>query len=96
MPKLIAIVDSSNPNKRYTAIFDVDGRKKKVNFGDPNMDSYVMHHDKERRERYWKRHEKDLRTNDPMRPGYLSFFLLWGKSRILERNIATYKRLFNL
>jgi hypothetical protein len=96
MPTLVAVVDSANPKKRYTAIFDVDGRQKKVNFGDPNMESYVMHHDKERRENYRRRHARDLRTNDPLRSGFLSMFLLWGPSRSLEKNIATYKRKFNL
>jgi hypothetical protein len=96
MPTLLSVVDSTNPKKRYTAIFDVDGRQKKVHFGDPKMESYVMHHDKERRERYRSRHARDLRTNDPMRPGFLSYYLLWGKSRSLDKNIATYKRLFDL
>lgn len=96
MPTLISVVDSTNPKKRYTAIFDIDGRQKKVNFGDPNMESYVMHHNKERRSNYRLRHARDLRTNDPLRPGFLSYYLLWGKSRSLDKNIATYKRQFDL
>jgi len=96
MPTLVAVIDSSNPKKRYTAIFDVNGREKKVHFGDPNMESYIMHHDKERRANYRSRHARDLRTNDPMRPGFLSYYLLWGKSRSLEKNIASYKRMFDL
>ena len=96
MAKLLEVVDSSNPKKRYTAVFDVDGRRKKVNFGDPTMESYIIHHDKERRENYRSRHAKDLKTNDPLRPGFLSYYLLWGKSRSLDKNIATYKRLFDL
>jgi len=96
MAKLIEVVDSTNPKKRYTAIFEVNGRQKKVHFGDPNMESYILHHDKERRANYRSRHERDLRTNDPMRPGFLSYYLLWGKSRSLDKNIATYKKLFDL
>jgi hypothetical protein len=96
MAKLIALLDSDNPKKRYTAVFDIDGRHKRVSFGDPNMESYIIHHDKERRERYRSRHAKDLRTNDPMRPGFLSYYLLWGDSRSLAKNIATYKKLFDL
>lgn len=96
MAKLIAVVDSSNSNKRYDAIFDINGKIKKISFGDPNMDSYVMHYDKERRSRYRSRHAKDLNTNDPLRAGYLSYYLLWGKSRSLDKNIASYKRQFDL
>jgi len=96
MAKLIAVIDSSNPKKRYDAIFDIDGKIKKVSFGDPNMESYIIHHDKERREKYRSRHNKDLNTNDPLRAGYLSYYLLWGKSRSLDKNIASYKKRFDL
>ena len=43
------------------------------------MSDYTIHKDIERRNRYIKRHKKDLRTNDPTRAGYLSMYILWNK-----------------
>ena len=95
--RLLGISPSANPKKRYTAICEVDnGKTKKVNFGDPNMESYVMHHDKDRRDNYRSRHARDLRTNDPMRPGYLSYYILWGDSKNIKKNILAYKNEFDL
>ncbi len=55
------------------------------------MSDYTKHKDKKRRNRYISRHKKDLRTNDPMRPGYLSMFILWNKPSF-KASLADYKR----
>jgi hypothetical protein len=52
--------------------------------------------DNEQRTRYRKRHKKDLTTNDPTRAGYLSYYILWGESRSIRKNIKSYKNRFNL
>ena len=79
------------------AVFKMDsGREKTTHFGAAGMDDYTLSKDKEQRARYRKRHAKDLKTNDPTRPGYLSYFLLWGDSTSLRKNIADYKKRFNL
>ncbi len=99
--KLIKVVKSDKPLKKWTAIFRKDdGKEKKVHFGFYNVkdlkNDYTLHKDKERRERYRKRHAKDLKTNDPTRAGYLSYYLLWGDSTSLKKNIQDYKKKFNL
>tara|TARA_R110000772_G_scaffold51015_2_gene117203 strand:+ start:4073 stop:4378 length:306 start_codon:yes stop_codon:yes gene_type:complete len=101
MVKLLKIVKSDKPLKKWTAIFKLDNDKeKKVNFGYYNKNDlkndYTLHMDKERRERYRKRHAKDLKTNDPMRAGYLSFYILWGDSTSFRKNVASYKKRFDL
>lgn len=98
MAKLIRIEKSSNPKYKYTAIFKKDnGKLKKTNFGaGGGASDYTIHKDKDRRARYRARHERDLRTNDPMRAGYLSYYLLWGDSTSLKQNILDYKKKFNL
>jgi len=53
-------------------------RFKSVSFGSPNMEDYLEHKDVERRERYLKRHERDLRTKDPLRAGYLAYYITWS------------------
>ena len=73
-----------------------DGRTKRVSFGAAGMDDYTITHDREQRDRYRTRHAKDLRTGDPTRAGFLSYYLLWGDSTSLPVNIANYKKKYNL
>ena len=93
---LVKVVKSDKPKFDYYALFKnkKTGKEKRTYFGDANMDHYNIHRDKERRERYRKRHERDLRTNDPTRAGYLSYYLLWGESTSLRTNLANYKKRF--
>ena len=101
MTKLIKIIKSDKPKKKWTAIFKLDnGKEKKVDFGynnknDKNND-YTLHKNLERRRLYRMRHEKDLKTNDPMRAGFLSYYILWGDSTDIKKNISSYRKKFNL
>lgn len=94
--KLISISDSTKPDKKLMAIFDNDGRKKTVHFGAKGMDDYTLSKSKEQRERYKTRHAKDLKTGDPTRAGFLSYYILWGDSTSRAKNISDYKKKFNL
>ena len=47
------------------------------------------------RDSYRRRHKKDLETKDPMRAGYLSYYLLWNK-KTLASSIKDYKKKFKL
>ena len=101
MTKLIKIIKSDKPKKKWIAVFKLDnGKEKKVHFGfnnpkDPKND-YTLHNDKQRREKYRKRHAKDLKTNNNLRAGYLSYYILWGDSTNIKTNIANYRKRFNL
>lgn len=86
------VVRGVAPHK-WVAIFD-DG--KRVPFGAVGYDDYTMSHDEERRRLYRIRHKTDLETGDPRKAGYLSYYILWGNSTDMDRNIAEYKRKFNL
>ena len=95
--KLLSVTKSTKPKKKYDAKF-INKKTKKtkiVSFGASGMDDYTKTKDKEQKERYRTRHKKDLETNDPLRPGHLSFFLLWNKPT-LKASIADYKKRFNL
>ena len=90
------VVKSTAKGKKWTAIFD-DG--KKVNFGAAGMDDYTLTGDKEQRERYRKRHAKDLLTPLNKRgrgAGALSYYILWGDSKSRLKNIRDYKKRFNV
>lgn len=95
--KLVKVVKSSKPDKKFMAVFETDtGRTKTTHFGAKNMDDYTLTGNKEQRDRYRQRHKKDLDTGDPTRAGYLSYHLLWGDSTSLQQNLAAYRRRFDL
>jgi len=96
--KLIKIVPSTHPNKKYTAIFndEVHQKTRMVQFGAHGMDDYTLTHDKDQRSRYRQRHKKDLLTDDPTKPGFLSYYILWGDSTSLSANVRSYKKRFHL
>ena len=95
--KLVKIVKSSKKNKKFDAIFLKDnGKEKTVSFGASGMNDYTLTKDKDARLRYRKRHIKDLKTKDPSRAGYLSYYILWGDSTSLQENIKAYRKRFNL
>ena len=106
--KLLRIVKSSNPNKKYDAIFMIDNKEKKVSFGQKNARDYTEVNNKNSKfylpklvdrnvvkDSYRRRHKKDLETKDPMRAGYLSYYLLWNK-KTLASSIKDYKKKFKL
>jgi hypothetical protein len=94
--KLVSISPSERESKKYKAVFRKGDKTKTVHFGAYGMEDYTQHHDKERRERYRDRHKKDLRTDDPTRAGYLSYYILWGDSTDMKTNVYKYRRLFDL
>jgi len=88
---------STKPEKKYMAVFTRDnGRTKTTHFGQRGAPDYLITKDKERRKRYRDRHRKDLKTKDPTKAGFLSYYLTWGDSTSLKKNISDYKKRFNL
>ena len=96
MVKLISITKDNETQKKYVAKFLLDDGKYKVSrFGAKGYNDYTLTGDDKQRERYWKRHEKDL-SDDVTTPGMLSLFILWGNSTDIDDNIKAYKKSFNL
>lgn len=93
--RLLSIEPSPRADKKYVAKFDNDGKHITTHFGAKGYDDFISSGDKVKKARYLKRHAKDLKTNDPTRAGYLSYFVLWNKPT-LSASIADYKRQFNL
>ena len=95
--KLLRIEKSPRPEKKWRAVFELDsGQTKHTDFGDSSMENYTQHHDKERRESYRARHQRDLRTRDPTRAGILAWEILWGPSPSMYSNIQYYRQKYNL
>lgn len=93
----VDIKKSPKKDKKLRAIFkNRDGKVvKQTDFGLRGASDFTIHKDRSRRNRYRKRHLKDLDTKDFKRAGYLSFYVLWNKEN-LEDSIKDYKRTFNL
>jgi len=91
--KLLRLTEPRNPAKKWRAEFSDN---KSVEFGQAGADDYTITKDKAQRDRYRARHMKDLETDDPRRAGFLSMEILWGNSTDIARNIASYKRKYNL
>lgn len=92
----LTITPSDSKTKKYKAVFTYDdGKTKTTQFGAKGYTDYTINKDKSIRDRYRKRHEKDLKTNDPTRAGFLSYYILWGDSTSLKTNIKNYKKKFN-
>jgi len=93
---LISITKSNKAGKKMMAKFKnkKTGREKTTHFGAAGMDDYTITKDKEQRKRYRERHRKDLKSNDPTKAGYLSYYILWGDSTSKQENIRKYKSRF--
>jgi hypothetical protein len=94
MIKVIKLKKLKSGAKKYEITFEKNGKKYIRKFGAAGMSDYTKHKDKDRREQYISRHKKDLRTKDPMKPGYLSMYILWNKPTI-KASLADYKRRLN-
>ena len=93
----VVIKKSTNPKKKYMAVF-YDENKKKIkttHFGAAGMSDYTKHKDQERKKRYLTRHKKRENWNNYMSAGSLSRYILWGEPT-LRLSINKYKQRFNL
>jgi hypothetical protein len=90
MPKIIKLEKANNKKHKWIATFD-DGKKTK--FGSYGADDFTITGDEEQKKRYRARHQKDLKTNDPQRAGYLSYYILWNLPTI-EASVKDYNKRF--
>lgn len=93
--KLVNIIPSPTKNKRLRAIFS-GGKKTDFGMKNSKIGTYIDHGNDKLRNAYRARHKRDLKTNDPTRAGYLSYYILWGDTTSLKFNISEFERKFNL
>jgi hypothetical protein len=93
--KKVVFKKSTNPEKKYMAIFYENGKKiKTTHFGAAGMSDYTKHKDPARKQRYMNRHRATEDWQKPMTAGALSRFILWNKPS-LKASISDYKKRFN-
>lgn len=101
MVKLLSVKPSTNKNKKLTATFDVNGKKKEVSFGSaPNKDFTIYSKEdkklaEQKKKAYIARHKVNENFNNPLTAGSLAKNILWNKPTIKE-SIADFKKKFNL
>ena len=95
--KKVIIKKSTNPKKKYMALFYENGKKiKTTHFGCPagGMSDYTKHKDQARKQRYMNRHKSRENWENPMSAGSLSRYILWNKPT-LRASINDFKNRFN-
>ena len=109
MIKLIKIVKSSKPAKKYDAHFKLDnGREKVVSFGQNSARDFTLINDKNSKfylpkildrnvvkSSYLRRHEKRENWNDFLTAGALSRWVLWDR-KTLSASIKAFKKKFKI
>ena len=93
--KLIKIVPSTNPKKKYDAVFRLDdGKEKIVRFGAAGYTDYTLSHDEVKKQAYLARHKSED-WNNPLTAGALSRWILWNKPTV-RGSITDFRNRFNL
>jgi hypothetical protein len=87
----ITNIEPATGDKKWVATF-ADGTK--TRFGAAGANDYTITGDEKARAAYRARHERDLRTKDPQRAGYLSYYILWGDSTSIKKNVADFNKRF--
>jgi len=95
--KLISVEPSTDGKTKLVAKFTTDeGKTKTVKFGIHNSHSYIDGADIKIRDAYRARHSRDISSTDPTTRGNLSYWITWGDSQDINKNIRDYKRRFNV
>ena len=87
------VYESDKAGKRFVAVFN-DGDY--TYFGLDTGMTYIDHGDKIMRKNYLARHRPNEDWNEYKSAGALSRWILWGDSTDIHKNIASYRKRFNL
>ena len=87
---------SHNPEKKWDAVFEKDGKEKVVAFGAKGYSDFTKHKNTTRKERYIKRHSgMGEHWDKPDSPGALSRWILWNKPS-LKGSLRDFRKRFNI
>ena len=103
MVKLLLFERSKRKNKKWFVVLEDDSNETQiVHFGDSRYQDYTQHKDIDRRESYRARASKirnkkgDLTIQDPLSANAWSYYVLWGDSTSLYRNLKHMLNLFSI
>ena len=93
MYKIIKLVKSPRKNKRFRVYLE---NNEYFDFGLDGGNTYIDHGNKKKRDNYRKRHyaqEKNLIDSLTPSPALYSYYLLWGDSTDINKNIEKLNRM---
>ena len=94
--KLKSIRPSHKKEKKWDAVFEINGREKVVPFGQKGYSDFTKHKDTTRKARYIHRHSGMGESwNKPDTPGALSRWVLWNKPSF-RASVSDFKKRFKL
>jgi hypothetical protein len=94
----VYILSKSDKIKFKYVVFIMDSNLnpiKTIYFGANGYEDYTIHHDKKRKERYIKRHQKYENWTDPFTKGFWAKNILWNKRTLISSINSTAKK-FNM
>ena len=95
-PISVVIKKSDKEGKKLMAIFKLEnGRTRTTHFGAEGMSDYTKNRDKDRKQRYLKRHRRNENWSVPDTGGSLARWILWNKET-RGASISAYKKRFGL
>ncbi len=95
--KLIKVEPANDSKHKLKATFLCDdGKNRIVLFGVQGSKSYIDGATREVRDAYRARHARDIANPSPITRGNLSYWITWGDSQDIKRNIADYRRRFKV
>jgi hypothetical protein len=94
MSKIVKIIDSPRKGKRYRVYLE---NNEYFDFGLDGGSTYIDHHNKKKRGAYRKRHysngtEKYLIDTLTPSPALYSYYILWGNSEDIMKNVDSLNR----
>jgi len=93
---LIDVEESNRKGKKYVATFKHgDDKTERIHFGAKGMEDYTLTGDKAQRERYRARAYKGA-TAKPNSAAALSYWVLWGDSKSMRKNLREFIRKYDL
>ena len=94
--RLKTIRKSHRQEKKWDAVFEINGKEKIVPFGQKGHSDYTKHKNVTRKNRYIHRHSgMGEHWSKPDTPGALSRWILWNKPS-LRASVRDFKRKFHL
>ena len=96
---IINLNNSTRKNKRFVAIVITKDGSQIIHFGLRGGNTYIDTATEEERKNYRLRHYNNVKENMLIRelipsPSLLSYFLLWGNSRNLKKNVEHLNQLW--
>ena len=100
MLDVLELTNSPRAKKRFRILIKEGDRENIYHFGLETGSTYIDNGDKAKRDAYRKRHyankkEKELIDNLIPSPALFSYYLLWGDSPNITKNILALEKLVN-